>query len=120
MKQLKPGYTVHLDFEAIKLPPVTDILVLGRKHPQGKLGVMESFKFIAPDEFDMVEVDDESVCVEAVLINKKILKRMPSSEVISILSQYVFPYVTRGEAIKVDFTVKLSFSAIKGELNRDD
>ena len=116
MKTASSSYQVNLDFEAIKLPPVTDILVLGRKHPQGKQGVMESFRFIAPNEFEMIEVGKDVEHVEAVLINKKILKRMPQEKVLNILSKFVFPYVLKGEAVKVNFSVRLSFSSIKGEL----
>jgi hypothetical protein len=109
-----PKYCVNLSFETIKLPPVTDILVLARKHPQGKNGVMESFKFIAPDEFEMFEIGEESH-VEAVLINKKIMKKLPAQKIIEILKTNVFPYISEGEAVKVDFSVAISFNSILGE-----
>jgi hypothetical protein len=108
----QPKYTVSLSLEAIKLPPVSDILVLAKKHPQGKVGVMESFRFIAPDEFEMIDIDDEDETVEAVLVNKRILKRLPANEVIAILKTNVFPYVSRGEAVKVDFSVKLFWEGV--------
>lgn len=111
----KPQFSVSLSMETIKLPPVSDILVLAKKHPQGKLGVMESFRFIAPDEFEMFE--SEHAVVEAVLINKRILKRLSVENVLKVLEQYVYPYVSSGEAVKVDFTTKLSFRAITGELS---
>jgi len=111
-------FTVGLSFEPIKLPPVSDILVLAKRHPQGKVGVMESFRFIAPDEFEMVEVDGEiDGTVEAVLINKRILRRMPQAKVLEILAANVFPYVSKGEAVKVDFNLRVSFEKITGELS---
>lgn len=117
MKKKKISYSVSLNFETIKLPPVSDILVLGIKHPQGKQGVMESFRFIAPDEFDMVEIDDDfHDIVDAVLINKKILKRLPADEIISILEKNVFPYMSKGEAIKVNLKVIMDFKNIQGEI----
>ena len=94
MNTAKANSSVNLKFEAIKLPPVRDILVLGRKHPQGKNGVMESFKFIAPDEFEMFDIGDDVPTVEAILVNKKILKRLAIDKVISILKEYVFPCLT--------------------------
>ena len=51
-------YSINLSFSPIKLPPVTDILVLAKKYPQGKIGVSEAFKLIAPDEFEMISIDD--------------------------------------------------------------
>lgn len=108
-------YNVHMSFHSIKLPPVTDILILGKKFPHGKVGVSEAFKLIAPDEFDMFEIDEDDV-VEAVLINRTILKRMPAEKVIELLRQKVFPYVSKGEAIKVDFTVTINFENIMGKM----
>ena len=115
MDSTSASYNVTLEFAAIKLPPVTDILVLGRKHPQGKQGVMESFRFTAPDEFEMFDIGDEEPNVEAVLIHNRILKRLPKDEVIRVLQKYVFPFVTRGEAVNVDFHVKMRFESVKGD-----
>lgn len=108
-----PNVNVNLAFVSIKLPPVTDILILGKKYPQGKIGVSEAFKLIAPDEFEMFDVDDDDV-VEAVLINKNILKRMEKDRVLNILRKYVFPHIAKGEAIKVDFTVTINYDKITG------
>jgi len=116
MDHKKRKYSVNLEFESIKLPPVTDVLVLGKKYPQGKIGVMESFRFIAPDEFEMFDINDDYPNVEAILVNKKILGRLPISEIRSILGEYVFPHVSRGEAVRVNFTVKIAFEGIKGTI----
>lgn len=111
----RPQYNVSLAMEPIKLPPVQDVLVLAKKHPQGKIGVMESFRFTAPDEFEMIDIDDEDETVEAVLVSKRVLRRLPLEQLLRVLKQYVFPYISKGEAIKVDLTVRLSFDGIAGD-----
>ncbi|MFC1585256.1 hypothetical protein ACFL5V_06900 [Fibrobacterota bacterium] len=117
MTGIKTSFTVNLDFEPIKLPPVRDILVLGKKYPQGKIGVMESFKFIAPDEFEMFDIGPEIENVEAVLINKKILSRLPAEKILEILEENVYPFMSKGEAVKVNFKAKLTIDGIKGEIS---
>lgn len=118
MPQVERSYTVNLDFEVIKLPPVTDILVVGKKVPQGKNGILRSFDMILPDVFELI---DGSECnhenVEAVIINKSILTKLPKEKIIEILKEYVFPYVTKGESIKVNFNVHIYYRDISGELN---
>ena len=113
MKQENSSFSVSIDFNAIRLPPVRDILVLGKKFPQGKTGVMECFRFIAPDEFEMFDVPDQGVEAEAVLINRRLLKRMPATTILGILNEHVFPYVARGEALNVDFGVKIHISGVE-------
>ena len=111
------SYSVNLDMETIQLPPVTDILVIARKLEQGKKGIMESFRFLAPDEFELIDIDDNKTEVEAILINKRILNRMPKSEILKVLEAHVFPNISYGEAVRVNFKVKLSFESITGEID---
>jgi len=102
----------------VKLPPVTDILILAKKYPQGIQGISQAFKLIAPDEFEFVEFREEQYdVIKAVLINKKILKRLPLQKILSILETNVFPYLSKEETVNVNFKVNISVSNIKGEIN---
>lgn len=111
-----PKFTVSLRFEGIKLPPFQDILLLGKKCPQGKIGVSKCLNLLAPETFELVEIDDP--IVEAMLISKHILKRMTAENVIKILKEKVFPYITPGEIIKIDFSVRVYFEDIEGTLEK--
>lgn len=113
-KELK--YSVNISCEEVSMPPFRDILILARKCPHGIQGISRCLKFISPDNFEMVEVEDEGV--EAVLISKAILKRLPAGKVIEILKENVFPYIHAGEIVKVDFKIILSWSGIEGQLSK--
>lgn len=106
-------YSVQLSFEEIRLPPFEDILVLGKKCPQGKIGVSKSFEFLVPNEFDVFEIDNPTV--EAVFINKRVLKKMDKTMILKILCEKVFPFVSECEIIKVDFKLKIFYDAIEGD-----
>jgi hypothetical protein len=107
-------YTIQLSFEEVRLPPFDDILILGKKSPQGKMGVHKSFEFLIPNEFEAFEVEDE--IVEVVFINKRVLKKMGSDRVISILRNKVFPYVSESEMLKVDFKLRIFYESVEGEI----
>jgi hypothetical protein len=106
-------YTVKLSFEEIRLPPFEDILILGKKCPQGKIGVYKSFELLVPNEFEVFEVND--VIVETVFINRRVLKKMDKDRIIRILQEKVFPYVSECEILKVDFKLKVFYDSIEGE-----
>lgn len=106
-------YSVQLSFEEIRLPPFEDILILGKKCPHGKLGVYKSFEFLVPNEFDVFEIDD--VIVDAVFINKRVLKKMDKDRIIKILKDKVFPFISECEILKVDFILKIFYDSIEGE-----
>jgi len=110
-------FSVNLSFEEIRLPPFEEILLLGRKCPQGKIGVAKSFEFLIPNEFEVFELKkEENKNVEAVFINKKLLKKIDKDKILDILKTKVFPYVSECEMIKVDFKLKIFYDAIEGEL----
>ncbi|MFH1216642.1 MAG: hypothetical protein V1706_09085 [Pseudomonadota bacterium] len=112
---VNPEFNISLSFESVNLPPVTDILVLGRKFPQGTNGVTQAFKFIAPDEFECIKEENHSL-VGVVFVSKKILLKIPAKNLLAILEKYVYPYVSDEEAIKVDINILLSHKNIKGAL----
>lgn len=106
------NYSVSLDFETVTLPPFKDILVLARKCPVGMAGLSKCMGLMAPDGFEMIEIDDK--VVEAILINKQIIKRLPLSTVLQILHAKVFPSISHGEIVKINFHVKISYNRIDG------
>jgi hypothetical protein len=106
-------YSINLSFEEIRLPPFEDILIIGSKCPQGKIGLTKSFQFLVPNEFDTFEINDG--IVEAVFVNKRILKKIDIDRVINILKEKVFPYVSECEILKVDFKLRIFYESIEGE-----
>lgn len=112
-KESTRKFSVQLSFEEIRLPPFEDILILGKKCPQGKIGVYKSFEFLVPNEFEIFEIEDE--IVEAIFINKRVLKKLNKDKIIAILRQKVFPYVSESEILKVDFKLRIFYDFVEGE-----
>jgi len=108
-------YSVSLNFEGIKLPPVEDILLLGRRCPHGKMGITKCLDLLSPEGFELVDLDDD--VVQSMLVNKQILKRMPIDKIIDILKEKVFPFITNGEIVKISFNVKIYFDNIERPLD---
>lgn len=105
-------FSLQLSFEEIKLPPFEDILILGKKCPQGKIGVYKSFEFLVPNEFETFEIEDE--IVEAIFINKRVLKKLDKDNIIEILREKVFPYISESEILKVDFKLRIFYDSVEG------
>ena len=106
-------FSVQLSFEEIRLPPFEDILILGRKSPQGRIGVYKSFELLVPNEFETFEIEDE--VVEAIFVNKRVLKKLDKDKIIEILREKVFPYVSECEILKVDFKLRIYYDSVEGE-----
>ncbi|HPA72668.1 MAG TPA: hypothetical protein PKY31_10390 [Spirochaetota bacterium] len=107
------SFRVALSFEKAKLPPFSDILILGRKSPIGMSGISKSMEFLLPNNFDIFEINDE--IVEAIVVNKVILKRMPFEKIHRILMEKVIPFMSDTEMIRVDFSVEIIFEKFNPE-----
>ena len=111
MKSSSPNYQISLRFQEIKLPPFDEILVLGSKSEQGKMGVAKTFEHLVPEIFEMIEVPDDTI--EAIFVNKRLLKKISKENILDILREKVFPYVSAKEIIKVDLEIVVSYDAIE-------
>lgn len=113
MKEPNPNvhYSISLSFEEIQLPPFQDIIVLGKYTPQGKMGLGKSLELLLPNGFQMIEVEDDKV--EALLVNRRILAKISAEKIVDILAKKVFPFISEGELLKVDFKVTISYSNIE-------
>lgn len=107
-------YSINLSFEEIRLPPFEDVLILGKKSAQGKIGISKSFDFLVPNEFELFEINDK--VVEAVFINKRILKKLGGDKIMPILQEKVFPFISESEILKVDLRLKIFYDSFEAEL----
>lgn len=106
-------YTIDLNFEEVRLPPFQDILILGKNCPQGKIGLSKSFELLIPNEFEIIEIDDDKV--EAIFVSRRIIKKIAREKIISVLTKKVFPFISEGELLRVSFKVNISFNTIEEE-----
>lgn len=109
--EAKGKYSLRIHFQDIDLPPCNDILILGKKSKHGKIGISKSIELLAPDSFKLIEINDPYV--EALLINKKILKRMSQERIIEILKTNVFPYISINDIVKVDLEISIHLNPVE-------
>jgi hypothetical protein len=107
----KIAYSVSISCETINMPPFEDILVLSHRCPQGIIGMSKCISLLSPEDFEMVAVNHDTV--EAIIVSRKILKKMTAQKVIETLTRTVFPMVSQGEIVKVDFKLTASWSNIE-------
>lgn len=105
-------YRISLGFEEISIPPFKDILIVARDSAHGKLGLSKTMELLNPDAFETFYPEDNEL-VEVIFVNKKILKKIDWDNVYTILHSNVFPYLSKGEILKVDFKVAVDFPEIE-------
>lgn len=112
----KIEYSLNLKFDSITIPPFKDILILGVNCPHGRLGMEKGFQLLSIDLFTVVEVKDHDI-VSFIFLNNYLLKKIPQDEILEILKENVFPFMSDTETIRVDLDFHLTVKNIKGTLN---
>lgn len=106
-------YSVALSFEPVRLPSLHEIHVLGKNALLGKIGFSRSLNSVLPDGFQTIDIHDNTI--EAIFVHKSLLRKMPSEKILEVLREKVFPFVSEGEVIRVDFKVNISYSSSESE-----
>lgn len=101
-------YGIDISFEELKLPVFHDVLVLAKNAVQGKHGLSRSLDLLAPGVFQSVDTEIESEGIEAVFVNRKLLRKLPVEQLMQVLHKHVFASVGEGELIQVDMKVRIS------------
>ena len=86
-------------------------MILAKNSPQGKIGLTKSIELLLPNGFELIEVEDDMI--EAVFVQKNILHKVPAEKVLRILCEFVFPSISEGELVKVDFNITMSIDNIE-------
>lgn len=92
--------SITMSFEPVRIPPFEDILILSKKSPHGMHGMMKCMNLLAPDDFDLIEIEHDAV--EAVMISRRLQKRISKEKIIDMLETHVFPEISPGDLVKVD------------------
>ncbi len=75
------------------------------------MGVAKTFEHLVPEIFEMIEVPDDAI--EAIFVNKRLLKKISKENILDILREKVFPFVSAKEIIKVDLEITVSYETIE-------
>jgi len=105
--------SITMSYEPVRIPPFEDILVLSKKSQHGLRGMTTCMNLLAPDGFDLFEIEDD--IIEAVIISRRIQKRINKDQLLEMLRVYVFPEMSLGDLMKVDMTVRKTI-----QINKDN
>jgi len=78
----KADMTIKLsEFE---IPPMQDIMLVGKKAPIGPEAVRQMVDAVSPDQYEIVHLNSHEV-FEAVVIKKSLLKLLPKEKLLSVV-----------------------------------
>ena len=107
MEKTQRVANVSMKLSTLEFPPTYDVLIVGRRAAIGPTAAQRMEDAIAPDQYVVVYVTDESV--EALIIRKRLLEKVPQPALTRMLLDEADRYakddcVVSGQ-IEIDITV---------------
>ncbi len=96
---------IRISCRQAELPPVQDVLVLGRRSPVGSNGVVAAMQALSPGQFRLLRV--EHPVVEAMLVRETDLRKLPEEILIQQVLDAVGPMMDETDALNVELEVRV-------------
>lgn len=74
---------VSLKFSEFEIPPMQDVLLIGRKAPIGPEAARRMVNALSPEQYDIIPVAEGPL--EAILIKKSLLNMVPEEKLLPII-----------------------------------
>ncbi len=97
---------IHIHFTEFDLPPMQDVLLIGRRAPIGPEAVRRMVDALAPGQYEVVLVNDSAI--EAVAVKKKLFNWVSRDKLISILIKEAGKLTDESSLVKAKLEISIS------------
>lgn len=103
-------YTLKARVREFGVPPIHDVLVLGKRSPIGCAAIRKAIEFLVASPFDHIEFQDD--VISDIIVRSAIMRRIPKEKLIAFVLSQIKPLMTADEILHIDLEVEV---AIEGE-----
>lgn len=99
---------ISMRFSEFEMPPMQDILVVGKRAPIGPEAARRMVDILSPDQYEIVKIEHH--CVEAVVVRRTILNMLPQDKLIPIIMEEVERIANEDMIIKAQVNITINVS----------
>ena len=101
---------INLTLSEFEMPPMRDILILGKRAPIGPEAAKRMADAIAPERFVLITVNDK--IIEAILLRKTLLQLIPQEHLIPTIIEEARKIMREEMVIKIEMDINISVTKI--------
>lgn len=98
--------TLSLKITEFEVPPMQDLLIIGRKAPIGPEAVRRMAEALSPEQFTIVKMDHPKI--EAVLIRKSLLQMLDESTLIQVILEEAEQLISNTMVLRSELKIAVS------------
>ncbi|MHC6180596.1 hypothetical protein ACYUJ6_12190 [Clostridium sp. JNZ X4-2] len=76
---------ISMYFSEFEVPPMQDVLIVGRRAPIGPEAAKRMVDMLSPDQYEVIKIEHENV--EAVVLKKSLMNLIPVNKLIDIIME---------------------------------
>lgn len=94
---------ISIRLSEFEMPPMQDVLLVGRKAPIGPEAVRRMVDALSPEQYDIIRVEEGPI--EAVVIKKSLLQMVPSEKLLPVIMEEGLKVANEVNVIKAQLDV---------------
>lgn len=99
---------ISMKFSEFEMPPMQDVLIVGRRAPIGPEAARRMVDILSPDQYEIVKIEHEFV--EALVVRKSLLNMLPKDKLIAIIMEEGGKVANESMIIKAQINITLHVS----------
>ena len=102
----KKRIELNLVLSEFEIPPMQDVLVIGKRAPIGPEAAKQMANSTAPSQFLFIPLRDN--VIETILIRKKVLQLIPEEHLVPLIVEEAKKIIGEEDVIKIRLSVQVS------------
>lgn len=94
---------VNIRLSEFEIPPMQDILLVGKKAPIGPKAIRLMVDAVSPDQYEIIQLDND--IFEAAVVKKSLLKLLPKEKLLSVILEEGARVATEKTVVKAQVNV---------------
>jgi hypothetical protein len=100
-----PTYTLRARVTEFRIPPVHDVLIVGREAPVGCEAMRRALALISHEPYEVLEPEDE--VIGGILVRAILLRRLPPEKLRTFLLQHAKPVMQPRDVLHMNLEVEV-------------
>ena len=99
---------ITMRFSEFEMPPMQDVLIVGRKAPIGPEAARRMVDILSPEQYEIIQVDN--AVIEAVVLRRSLINMIPKDRLIALILEEGGKIANISTIIKAHINIVLQVS----------
>lgn len=105
-KQIPFKYHLNAEISEYVIPPIKDMLVLGKDAPIGSIAMQRALTLLVNTPFENIAIENDPI-ISDILVRQALLRRIPRTGLIDFVLENIKPIIGLEEVLHIELDAKV-------------